>query len=208
MPLSRATIPVVPRARIILYVVAVWFFTVGTSTAASVLDGLVVRVIDGDTVHVQIGEVSQRVRYIGVNSPEVHHPRKGEEPGGRAASEINRQLVHGKRVRLELDVQPRDRYGRLLAYVWVTDTMVNAEMVRLGYAQVMTVPPNVRYQRLFLALQREARANGRGLWRAAASPVPSFPSPTLLEPQPPVSHPWALGPNMPGRADIPNPVER
>jgi micrococcal nuclease len=62
-------------------------------------------------------------------------------------------------------VQARDRYGRLLAYVWVGDTMVNAEMVRRGYAQVMTVPPNVRHQSLFLTLQREARDADRGLWR-------------------------------------------
>jgi micrococcal nuclease len=74
-------------------------------------------------------------------------------------------------VRLELDVRARDQYGRLLAYVWVGDLMVNAELVRLGYAQVMTVPPNVRHQALFVKLQREARAAGRGLW-AAWSPTP------------------------------------
>jgi micrococcal nuclease len=73
--------------------------------------------------------------------------------------------VGGKRVRLELDVRTRDRYGRLLAYVWVDDVMVNAELLRLGYAQVMTVPPNVRHQELFVKLQREARDAGRGLWR-------------------------------------------
>jgi micrococcal nuclease len=67
-------------------------------------------------------------------------------------------------VRLELDAQARDRYGRLLAYVWVGETMVNAELVRRGYAQVMTVPPNVRHQTLFLSLQRDARAAHRGLW--------------------------------------------
>src|SRR5438552_16349994 len=99
-----------------------------------------------------------------MNTPEVHHPTRGEEPGGREATEANRRLVAGKRVRLETDVQARDRYGRLLAYVWVGDVMVNAELVRLGYAQVMTVPPNVRYQQLFLKLQREAREAGRGLW--------------------------------------------
>jgi micrococcal nuclease len=98
----------------------------------------------------------------------VHHPVKGEEPGGREAAEVNRRLVAGRLVRLELDVQARDRYGRLLAYVWVGDTMVNAELVRLGYAQVMTVPPNVRHQALFLALQRDARSAHRGLWRRAA----------------------------------------
>ena len=81
--------------------------------------------------------------------------------------EANRRLVAGRRVRLETDVQARDRYGRLLAYVWVGDVMVNAELVRQGYAQVMTVPPNVRHQELFVKLQREAREAGRGLWRKA-----------------------------------------
>jgi len=126
-----------------------------------------VRVVDGDTIHVRIGARVEKVRYIGVNTPEVHHPTKGEEPGGREAAEVNRRLVEGQAVRLELDVQERDRYGRLLAYVWIGDLMINAELVRLGYAQVMTVPPNVRYQEVFLKLQREAREAGRGLWRRA-----------------------------------------
>jgi len=131
------------------------------------LAGAGVTVVDGDTIHVRVEGRVEKVRYIGVNAPEVHHPTKGEEPGGREASAVNRGLVEGKRVRLELDVQHRDRYGRLLAYVWVDDLMVNAELVRQGYAQVMTVPPNVRYQQLFLKLQRDARAAGRGLWRGA-----------------------------------------
>lgn len=131
------------------------------------IEGLVVKVVDGDTIHVRVDERVEKVRYIGVNAPEVHHPTRGEEPGGREASDANRRLVVGRHVRLELDVQSRDRYGRLLAYVWVGDTMVNAELVRQGYAQVMTVPPNVRYQRLFLDLQRDARQAGRGLWRRA-----------------------------------------
>jgi micrococcal nuclease len=133
--------------------------------AGNALDGIVVKVVDGDTIHVRIGERVEKVRYIGVNAPEVHHPTRGEEPGGREAWDVNRQLVVGQRVRLELDVGARDRYRRLLAYVWVGDVMINAELVRRGYAQVMTVPPNVRYQRLFLDLQRDAREAGRGLWR-------------------------------------------
>jgi micrococcal nuclease len=130
-------------------------------------EGLVVRVVDGDTIHVRLGDRLEKVRYIGVNTPELRHPRRGEEPGGRAAHAVNRHLVEGKRVRLELDVQARDRHGRLLAYVWVGATMINAELVRLGYAQVMTVPPNVRHQALFVRLQRDAREAGRGLWRPA-----------------------------------------
>jgi micrococcal nuclease len=133
------------------------------STARS-LDGAVVKVVDGDTIHVQVDGRVEKVRYLGVNTPEVHHPTKGEEVGGREAAAVNRALVSGHHVRLELDVQERDRYGRLLAYVWVGDVMINAELVRRGYAQVMTVPPNVRHQSLFLALQRTAREASRGLW--------------------------------------------
>ena len=129
------------------------------------IEGTVVRVVDGDTIHVKLWERVEKVRYIGVNTPETHHPTRGEEPGGREAAEMNRRLVVGQRVRLELDVRARDRHGRLLAYVWVGDLMVNAELVRLGYAQVMTVPPNVKHQELFVKLQREARDAGRGLWR-------------------------------------------
>jgi micrococcal nuclease len=133
-------------------------------SAPATLEGMVERVVDGDTIHVRLGARVEKVRYIGINTPEVHHPTKGEEPGGREATEVNRRLVEGKRVRLELDVRERDRYGRLLAYVWAGDVMVNAELVRLGYAQVMTIPPNVRYQETLLKLQREARDAGRGLW--------------------------------------------
>lgn len=134
------------------------------AAAQSPLAGTVTRIVDGDTIHVEVAGRLEKVRYIGVNTPEVHHPRKGEEPGGRAAAAVNRELVSGRRVRLELDTQSRDRHGRLLAYVWVADTMVNAELVRRGYAQAMTVPPNVRHQSLFLKLEREAREAGRGLW--------------------------------------------
>jgi micrococcal nuclease len=133
--------------------------------SAAALEGIVVHVVDGDTIHVRVVDRVEKVRYIGVNTPEIHHPRKGEEPGGREALAVNRTLVDRRTVRLETDVQSRDRYGRLLAYVWVGDVMVNAELLRRGYAQVMTVPPNVRHQSLFLKLQRDARESERGLWR-------------------------------------------
>ena len=77
------------------------------------------RTVDGDTVWVRLPGGIEKVRYIGIDTPEVHHPTRGEEPGGRAATEINRGLVGDRAVRLEPDVQLRDRYGRLLAYVWV-----------------------------------------------------------------------------------------
>lgn len=133
------------------------------------LTGRVVRTVDGDTIHVRLASGIEKVRYIGIDTPEVHHPKRGEEPGGRAATEVNRRLVGNRSVRLEPDVQARDHYGRLLAYVWVkgpdgVEFMVNAEMVRLGYAAVLTVPPNVRHAELFRKLAAEAREQHRGLW--------------------------------------------
>ena len=162
-------VPRSPAARLLaLAVLLTWVATAAARPATSGgLEGPVVRVVDGDTIHVRVGARVETVRYIGVNTPEVRHPSRGEEPGGRAASRVNGELVRGRHVRLELDVQARDRYGRLLAYVWVGGVMVNAELLRRGYAAVMTVPPNVRYQALFLRLQREARESARGLWSGA-----------------------------------------
>lgn len=147
----------------------------GVSRAASSgpvpasLRATLVRVVDGDTIHVRVNGGLEKVRYIGINTPETHHPTRGKEPGGSQATALNRKLVANKTVRLEPDVQLRDRYGRLLAYVWVRqpdgrEIMVNAELVRLGYAQAMTIPPNVRHAALFRKLQAEARAQKRGLW--------------------------------------------
>ena len=137
-----------------------------TSSVAGghVFTATVVRVVDGDTIHVRFNDRTEKVRYIGIDTPETHHPTRGQEPGGREATAVNRRLVEGKTVQLELDVQERDRYGRILAYVFVGNLMVNAELVRLGYAQVMTIPPNVKYASLFVKLHREAREAGRGLW--------------------------------------------
>jgi len=126
--------------------------------------GTVDRIIDGDTIRVRIGDRVETVRYIGMDTPETVHPTRGIEPYGLAASAFNQILVEGKQVWLELDVEPRDLYGRLLAYVYTDSLFVNAELIRQGYAQVMTVPPNVRHVEEFIRLQREARRAGEGLW--------------------------------------------
>ncbi|HPT63507.1 MAG TPA: thermonuclease family protein [Candidatus Atribacteria bacterium] len=122
---------------------------------------LVARVIDGDTIELSNGE---KVRYIGIDTPELHHPQKEVEYYAREAYEANCRLVEGKRVRLELDVEERDRYGRILAYVYVDDLMVNEWLVANGYAHVATFPPNVKYAERFLQLEREARQAKIGLW--------------------------------------------
>ena len=123
---------------------------------------VVERVVDGDTVVLVGGE---RVRYIGVDTPELHHPKKPVQPYAREAAEFNRRLVEGKKVRLEFDVDRRDKYNRLLAYVFLEDgRFVNAELLKEGYAQLLTFPPNVKYVDLFTGLQKQARENNRGLW--------------------------------------------
>ena len=121
----------------------------------------VVKVIDGDTIELENG---QKVRYIGVNTPETVDPRKSIECYGKEASNKNKELVEGKFVRLEKDVSETDRYGRLLRYIWINDTFVNEYLVREGYAQVSTYPPDVKYEERFLDAQRIAVNEERGLW--------------------------------------------
>ena len=122
------------------------------------------RVIDGDTIVVLIRGTEYRVRYIGIDTPETVHPTRPVEPYGPEASEFNKKLVDGETVFLERDISQTDEYGRLLRYVWLEDELVNAVLVREGYAQVATFPPDVKYQDIFLKLQREAREKKRGLW--------------------------------------------
>jgi micrococcal nuclease len=121
----------------------------------------VLAVLDGDTIVISGGE---KVRYAGLNTPESHHPDKLPEYCGREAFEANRRLVAGKTVRLEFDERRRDKYGRLLAYVYVDSLLVNAELIRQGYAQVSTYRENQRYHEEFERLQQNAIAARRGLW--------------------------------------------
>jgi micrococcal nuclease len=129
-------------------------------------EGRVVQVVDGDTIHVQLGGRREKVRYIGVDTPETKHPTKGVQCFGHRASAFNARLVGGERVRLVRDVEERDRYGRLLAYVYrMRDGLfVNAELARLGYARPLAIAPDVRHAAQLATLARQARAAGRGLW--------------------------------------------
>jgi len=128
----------------------------------------VVRVIDGDTIEVEIDGREYRLRYIGIDAPETVKDNTPVEWMGPEASAANGALVKGEVVYLEKDVSDTDRYGRLLRYVFLADgTFVNGELVRQGYAQAITYPPDVKYQKLLRALEREARDAGRGLWQPA-----------------------------------------
>jgi len=140
----------------------------GRSGGGAGEEARVVKVVDGDTIHVLVDGRLEKLRYIGVDTPETKHPTKGVQCYGPAASAFNERLVGGERVRIERDVEQRDRYGRLLAYVYRErdGLFVNAELARLGYAQPLTIAPDVRHSERFVALAREARQAGRGLWGA------------------------------------------
>jgi micrococcal nuclease len=138
----------------------------GGARPGATLDAAVTRVVDGDTVHVRIGDRAETVRYIGMDTPETVKPNTPVQCFGRAASEANHHLVDGQRVRLRLDAEPRDRYGRLLAYVYRRrdGLFVNAALVRGGFATILTIAPNVRHVAALGALERRARRQRRGLW--------------------------------------------
>lgn len=122
---------------------------------------MISRVVDGDTIITSEGE---RIRYIGIDTPETVHPYKKVEFYGKEASNKNKELVSGKTVELENDVSETDRYGRTLAYVWLGDEMINAKLVEEGFAYAYTYPPDVKYSEYFVALQYQARAQKVGLW--------------------------------------------
>lgn len=120
------------------------------------------RVVDGDTVELASGE---KVRMIGVDTPETVKPNHPVEPYGKEASDFTKRLLTDQQVTLKFDVEPYDRYKRLLAYIYLQDgTFVNEKLVREGYARIMTIPPNVAYAERFLEAEREAREHNRGLW--------------------------------------------
>lgn len=136
------------------------------------------RVVDGDTIIVRFdGGERERVRMIGVNTPESVDPNRPVEHFGKEASAFTKNALGNKTVLLQTDVGTRDRHSRVLAYIWtdipddpldrdeVRRKMFNARLLLNGYAQVMTVQPNTLYTKMFIRFQREARRNSRGLWR-------------------------------------------
>ncbi len=123
---------------------------------------LVAKAIDGDTMQLEGGEM---VRYIGIDTPETVDPYRSVQCFGPEASKANRAMVEGKRVRLVADVEDRDKYGRMLRYVYLADgTFVNLELARQGFAPAYTYPPNIAHTEEFRTAAREARTAKRGLW--------------------------------------------
>ena len=136
------------------------------SIATTSSSHIVAYVIDGDTIKLSSGE---KVRYIGVDAPEIKHGKQAAKCFGEQAKAKNKDLVAGKTVRLEKDIRDKDKYGRLLRYVYVVatgtkDTFINLELVKDGYAYASSYPPDVEYQDLLSQAQTEARLVKKGLW--------------------------------------------
>lgn len=139
-------------------------------------------IIDGDTIEVKIGDDVYKLRLIGINTPEINHPDKGVEFFGKEASEFTKEILENKEIYLEKDLSEVDKYQRILRYVWLNlpknpekpsfeelrDQSLNGILVRDGYANAVTVPPDVKYAEWLAKIEKEAQANNMGLWNESA----------------------------------------
>ncbi len=136
----------------------------GEARRATNAQWTVVDVLDGDTIRVGRGHETDTVRLLGIDTPETHHPIKPVQCFGPEASAYTRSQLLGRSVQLELDIEERDRYGRLLAYVIVDGERFDDELLRLGYARLLVIEPNHAHARTMLGEELDAKRAGRGLW--------------------------------------------
>ena len=171
-----------PKKAITVVILAVlaWLFggdtiTQNESGNSDIIAGVVVRAVDGDTAVVKVDGQERRVRFLGVDTPETVHPNKPVQFYGKEASNFTKESLNGRRVWLEYDENPQDRYGRHLAYIWlknpktinestIRDSMFNAKLLLGGYAKVMIIKPNKRYESVFKKFQDEAKQARLGVW--------------------------------------------
>ncbi|WP_345805477.1 thermonuclease family protein [Bacillus subtilis] len=140
--------------------------TTAADQQQSLISAEVVNVVDGDTIDVRMKSGKQeRVRFILVDTPETVHPKKGEEPFGREASDFTKKTLSGQKVDLKLGVQERDKYGRLLAYVYLKDgTMINELLLQKGLARVDVFPPNTEFVDQFRDIEAQVKKEHKGIW--------------------------------------------
>jgi micrococcal nuclease len=136
----------------------------GQARRAATAEWTVVDVLDGDTIDVARGDDTDTIRLLGIDTPETHHPTKPVECFGPEASAFTDEHLRGRSVRLEADIEGRDRYGRRLAYVIVDGERFNDELLRRGFARLLVIEPNHAHARTMLREELEAKRDGRGLW--------------------------------------------
>lgn len=166
------------QAIIIIIIAVIAYFFGGVLNEADKGDfiaGIIVKVVDGDTAIVSVDGQDRRVRFLGVDTPETVHPNKPVQYYGKEASNFTKEALNGRRVWLEYDVDPQDKYKRHLAYIWlkppssvnegtIRESMFNAKLLLGGYAKVMIIKPNRRYEAVFRKLENEARLKKLGIW--------------------------------------------
>lgn len=132
----------------------------------------VTRVIDGDTFEIE-GKI--KVRYIGINTPEIYHDTTGKKTGEQCfANESfleNKKLIEGKIVTLFRDISDRDKYGRLLRYAYIDDIFINEYLISNGYAKVMIIKPDIKHSLEFKQSEKKAKENNLGIWKKCSSSV-------------------------------------
>jgi micrococcal nuclease len=148
-----------------LYSILILFLLILATGCAAPTAPVVTRVIDGDTIEVNIDGTIYKMRYIGIDTPELDDERPEFRALAQEATRLNRQLVEGETIRLEKDVSETDKYGRLLRYVYVDDIFINAELVRRGLAWAKTYEPDVKYQDILEKAEVEARQDRVGIWQ-------------------------------------------
>lgn len=150
---------------LMIMIVVALVITGCTSESIDGLSGKVISVIDGDTIKVKLADGNEeRVRMTLIDTPETKHPKVGVQPIGEEATEFTTAQLTDQDVVLELDVQERDQYGRLLAYVWMDGTFFNEVLIEKGYARVAVFPPNTKYVDQFRDIEEKAKSEGIGIW--------------------------------------------
>ena len=174
-----------PKKAIIIIIIGVVAYFFGGESVFNIsgndsgnqdfVQAVIVRAVDGDTAVVKVDGQEKRVRFLGVDTPETVHPNKPVQFFGKEASNFTKENLNGRRVWLEYDSNPQDRYGRHLAYIWlnnpktinestIRENMFNAKLLLGGYAKVMIIRPNKRYESEFKKFQEEARNKKLGVW--------------------------------------------
>lgn len=162
---------------LLLVVIAavVYFFGLQEQDDSGLIVGTVSRVVDGDTAVITVDGEDRRVRFLGVDTPETVHPNKPVQFYGKEASDYTKRELTGRRVWLEYDASPQDRYNRHLAYIWtekpsgndeaaIRSGMFNARLLLGGYAKVLIIKPNKKYEAVFKQFEKEARTSRKGVW--------------------------------------------
>ncbi|OEF98899.1 hypothetical protein BHF71_02940 [Vulcanibacillus modesticaldus] len=150
---------------IVLVATFIFFYSEATYEKENLLEAKVIRVVDGDTFIAEIEGNKEKIRLLLIDTPETVHPKKPVQPFGPEASAFAKEKLENKIVRLELDVQERDKYGRILAYVYLNDgKMLNELLLAKGLARVVVYPPNVKYVEKFREIQKRAQEEKVGIW--------------------------------------------